>query len=128
MALAAAKVALDTSWAIFMEDKPGGRGNWTLDQKYRNDNPGELEKLLAYKNGGARPTLTTATGRRMVEVITAIRELKDVTVPPPAPAPVPVPKGIHPSLARDYDLVVLCPGPLTVQDGWWTAQAFLTTT
>ena len=58
---------LDAAWAVFLENRSGGRGNWTQDQRWRADNPGEWVKLLAYRDGtGPRPSLASEPGRRMV--------------------------------------------------------------
>lgn len=65
--------ALEREWAVFLEDKPGPRGQWTQDQRWRADNPGELAKLVAYRAGGTKPALTSEPGRRMVEHLTAWR-------------------------------------------------------
>ena len=76
--------ALEAEWAVFMEDKAGGRNGWTQDQKWRADNPGELAKLLAYREaGGERPVLTSEPGRRMVFHVDAYLLAKDVVPPPP---------------------------------------------
>lgn len=68
---------LEAEWAIFMQDRPGGRNKWTQDQRWRADNPGELQALLAYRNGGARPiAIMSQTGKRMLEHLDAYREAK----------------------------------------------------
>lgn len=78
---------LEAEWAVFMEDRPGKRGAWTQDQRWRADNPGELAALVAYRDGtGPRPTLATTTGRRMAEHVDAWREARGIVPPPPAPA------------------------------------------
>lgn len=66
--------ALNREWAVFLEDRAGPRGQWTQDQRWRADNPGEYQKLLDYRAGGSKPVLTTEPGRRMVEHVTAWHE------------------------------------------------------
>lgn len=78
---------LEAEWAIFMEDKPGPRGQWTQDQRWRADNPGEFNLLKTYRDGGTKPTtIKTATGRRMLEHVDAYLEAKGT--PPDATLPV----------------------------------------
>jgi len=68
----AGRQALDREWEQFMGDRPGTRGAWTQDQRWRADNPGALKKLLDYRAGGPKPDLgTLGTGPRMVEHVTA---------------------------------------------------------
>ena len=75
---------LEAEWAIFMQDRAGGRNKWTQDQRWRADNPGELQALLAYRNGGARPiSIMSQTGKRMLEHLDAYREAKGGTSPSP---------------------------------------------
>lgn len=83
---------LQAEWAIFMEEKvdaagnPLGRNKQSQDWRWRQDNPGEFNALLAYRNGtGPRPNLATVTGRRMVEHVDAY--LEAIAEPPPPPPP-----------------------------------------
>lgn len=92
---------LEAEWAVFMEDRAGRRGQWTQDQRWRADNPGELAALVAYRAGGPRPTLATATGRRMVEHLDAYLEAKADPEPPPPPAP----SGLLFALGSNGDMV-----------------------
>lgn len=65
--------ALGREWGQFMLNRPGPRGSWTQDQRWRADNPGALAKLVAYRDGGGpKPDLgPDGTGARMVEHVTA---------------------------------------------------------
>lgn len=81
---------LEAEWAVFLEDRPGRRAQWTQDQRWRHDNPGELAKLLAYRAGGARPELVTEPGRRMLRHLDAWHKAK---ADPPSPPPPPPPSG-----------------------------------
>lgn len=69
------KQMLQEEWDVFMENKTGNRNQWTQDQKWRADNPGEFQKLQDYRAGGVRPTLSTEPGRRMLQHIDAEREI-----------------------------------------------------
>ena len=81
---------LENEWAQFMLDKTGPRGGWTQDQRWRDDNPGALQQLLAYRNsGGTRPTLPLGTGARMVFHVDAYLKAKGADAPPPPPPPPP---------------------------------------
>lgn len=78
---------LEAEWAIFMENRSGPRGQWTQDQRWRADNPVELQALVTYREGGARPTLVTEPGRRMVAHLDAWHKAKGEDEPPPPPPP-----------------------------------------
>ena len=78
---------LEAEWAIFMENRSGPRGQWTQDQRWRADNPVELQALVTYREGGARPTLVTEPGRRMVAHLDAWHKAKGEEEPPPPPPP-----------------------------------------
>lgn len=85
---------LEREWAVFMENRPGPRGGWTQDQRWRFDNPGELTELEGYRAGGARPNLATATGRRMVAHLDAWLKTAPVVDPDPDPEPNVAPYGM----------------------------------
>ena len=56
---------LDAAWAEWMKPtSPGGKRS--QGEAWRRDNPGEWAKLDAYRKGGARPTLSSNTGRQML--------------------------------------------------------------
>ena len=79
--------ALEAEWAVFMENKTGNRNGWTQDQRWRNDNPGEFAKLVAYRDaGGERPVLTSEPGRRMVFHVDAYLLAKEQVDPEPPPS------------------------------------------
>lgn len=59
--------------------------NASLYQTWRRKNPGEAAKLDAYRAGGARPTLATATGRALVDETAAW--FASAPAPPPPPPP-----------------------------------------
>lgn len=81
--MADAVTALETEWAVFMENKPGPRGGWTQDQKWRADNPREFQSLLAYRAGGPLPVVASEPGRRMAAHLVAWRLLTDAPDPEP---------------------------------------------
>lgn len=97
-------VDLEAEWGAFMEDRPGARSKWTLDQKWRADNPGKLQGLVDYRGGGPRPAPTAedATHRRMLHHLDAYTKAKGST-PPPQSGTVPAvevkitPNWIHPT-------------------------------
>lgn len=62
--------ALDREWAAFLVDRTGSN-KWTQQGAWRRDNPGEWQKIQDYRAGGARPSLTTALGKQMVEHVDA---------------------------------------------------------
>lgn len=55
----------------------------SLYQKWARSNPGELAKLEAYRAGGPRPSLATATGRALVAETAAWLEAAVVVPAPP---------------------------------------------
>lgn len=113
-------VALDEEWAIFLEDRPGGRGNWTMDQRWRADNPGEYAKLKAYRDGtSTRPFLNTEPGRRMVAHVTAWLAARTLSAPQPEVDPVP-PE--IPEVLENYQTVVSVTGALEQIEGHWLAH------
>lgn len=116
---------LEAEWAVFMEDRAGGRNKWTQDQRWRADNPGELASLVAYRESGApRPALNTATGRRMVEHVSAYLKAKGTTPPPPPPGVLryrpPGWNGGDPTDARSFPgyevRTITGPGPLNLDN------------
>jgi len=116
------KSELDSAWAVFMEDRVGGRAHWTQDQRWRADNPGEWAKLKAYRDGtGPRPALVTEPGRRMVFETAAWILSRTGPVPPADP----VPPGVPEKLA-DYDIVVSVTGMARkIGETWYVDGAFL---
>jgi len=62
--------ALNREWNVWLE-KTNSQGKNTQAENWRNSNPGEYQKLITYRSGGARPTLVTAFGRQMVEHVDA---------------------------------------------------------
>lgn len=84
---------LEREWEEFMFDRPGKRGTWSQDQRWRADNPGKLQQLLDYRAGGARPDFSGSPQgspeRRMLEHLDAWHEAKAQPEPPPPPPPPP---------------------------------------
>jgi hypothetical protein len=96
--------ALESEWAQFTLDKTGPRAQWTQDQRWRADNPGAYQQLLAYRAGtGPRPVLPPGTGARMVFQVDAYLIANENVVPPTVELPRP---------------------PFTVRDGGGTVLAF----
>lgn len=82
---------LEAEWAEFIFDRPGSRSGWSQDQKWRADNPGKRDKLLAYRaDRTKRPNEYEqaergSVERRMLEHLDAWWEAKGVVTPPPPP-------------------------------------------
>lgn len=76
----AARDELDAAWAAWQKAD--------LYARWKKANPGEARALELYRNGGARPSLVTATGQALVAE-TAAWLLLAPLAPPPAPS------GIH---------------------------------
>ncbi len=76
---------LENEWQQFMLDKAGPRGQWTQDQRWRHDNPGQFQQLLAYRaTGQNRPSLPPGTGSRMVFHVDAyLKASAEIEEPPP---------------------------------------------
>lgn len=82
---------LEAEWAEFMFDRPGPKSDWSQDQRWRSDNPGKRDQLLAYRSGGARPAFSAAKKGspelRMRAHIDAWLKAKGTTEPEPEPQP-----------------------------------------
>ena len=68
---------LDAAWVAWQQSE--------LYKKWRRLNPGEAAKLDAYRAGGVRPVLVTATGRALVAETAAWLLTAPVVEPPPPP-------------------------------------------
>lgn len=77
------RAELWASWQEFMRDRPGKRAGWTQDQRWRADNPGQLNQLVLYLNGGPRPNVPVDGGTmaRMVYVLDAYLKVVAPTGP-----------------------------------------------
>lgn len=90
---------LEAEWAEFMHDREGKRGVWSQDQRWRADNPGKLEKLVAYRADQAQRPGEFETAergspeRRMLEHLDAWHKARKTEEPPPPPPPPPPPSG-----------------------------------
>lgn len=76
---------LEREWAAFMRDRPfppEQRGRWTQDQRWRDDNPGQLDQLVAYRAGGPRPVVP-ADGGTFERMIWNIDAWLDTAPSPP---------------------------------------------
>ena len=83
---------LQDEWNVWLEPtyvNNKGQVKKTIQQVWREANPGEYSQLLAYREGGPKPTLASSMGKQMVEHVEAWLTEKAEQPPEPPPEPIP---------------------------------------
>lgn len=100
---------LELEWAEFVYNRPGKRSTWSQDQKWRADNSGKFDLLLAYRAGGARPDFSAALQgspeRRMLAHLDAYLKAKGTVTPDPTAHELPTRIVTVPTGSQAYWLV-----------------------